>query len=164
MGSIWITEVAAEDDDLPVSNGPSDVLARIRAGAFEESWADREARRQDAEHAERQAAARERQADYADALRLRGIDPPTLAESIAMRSEATFMEQDRHDRIRDKRMAELIEQEGGERRLREQVQRELARERESKRALLREVNDVPASRHRAETERDSYARAAYGRF
>jgi hypothetical protein len=161
MASIWVDELAPPDDDAEIRNGPADVIARVRSGGLPESDWDKSARREDAARAERAAALRERQADYADMLRMRGIDPPTLAESIATRSEATFSEQDRRDRIRDKRMAELVEQEGGERRLRQQVQRELARERESKRALLHEVNTVHRQRFDAEQARDSYARSHF---
>jgi hypothetical protein len=86
------------------------VIARVRSGAFPEDWSDREARRQDQDYAERQAAARERAQDRLDVMRLHGEEPPTLAESIAMRAAATFTEQDRRDRIRDKAMLALGEE------------------------------------------------------
>jgi hypothetical protein len=154
MGSIWITEVAPPDDGSPIFGTPAHVIERTRSAPPDE--ADKRARQEDQDREQRQAAARERQADYADALRLRGIDPPTLGESISMRGAATFADQDRRDRIRDKQMAELVEQEGEERRLRGQVQRELIKSQAATRAALRQANDAHASRYAAEVAADRY--------
>jgi hypothetical protein len=145
--------------------GPRDVIARTRSAPPDE--ADKRARQEDQDREQRQAAARERQKDYADMLALHGVQPPSLSESLQTRAAATFAEQDRIARIRDRQMAELVEREGEERRLRRQVQRELAKAQAATRAALREANDAHAvrARYAADLARNGYRYAsAYHRL
>jgi hypothetical protein len=145
MASVWINEASpAGFDDLPTYGTPRDVIARTRSAPPDEQ--DKRARAEDQEREQRRADARERQKDLADAMRLRGIEPPTAGESIAMRAAATFSEQDRLGRIRDRQMAELGENVAEERRAREQAQRELTKERQRSTQALRSANDAHRSR------------------
>jgi hypothetical protein len=126
-GRLVTEELPPEYADLPVRGGPSDVIPRCRPGQVEDSWYDKEARRQDPEREARNSAARERAADSADMLRYRGEEAPTFAQSVACHAAAVFGTQDQRDRARDPALSRLVEQEHAERVARLQAEARLAK-------------------------------------
>jgi hypothetical protein len=87
VASVWITEQPpVELADLPVRNGPNDVLERIRSGQVQENEQDRYARRQETDALVEREARREARENCDILLARRGEGITGFADVVAGRS------------------------------------------------------------------------------
>jgi hypothetical protein len=163
VASIWLDEVPAVDDDLPVHGGPADVLERIRSGAVPENEQDRIARRQERD-AELDRQARREARENVDVLLAKRGEGFSSFGDVATRAVGIFQAQDRRDRQTDRQLTALGETLHVERKRLAKLERDLAERSADLTRQLAETNSAHRSRFDAQERLRQASYAPYRHY